>query len=61
MKKNGLFVHQLAIPVRAADDRCQWQVKGGRPHIEREMSANKVKRESAARCGKAIGTFSGLA
>ena len=33
----------------AADDRCQWQMKGGRPHTKREMSANIVQRESAAR------------
>ena len=38
---------------RTADDRCQWQMKGGKPYAEREASANEVKRESAARCGSA--------
>jgi len=31
------------------DDRCQWQVEEGRSFAEREMNANGVKRESAAR------------
>ena len=39
---------------RTADDRCQWQAKGGRPYTEREVSANEVKREPAARCGSAF-------
>jgi len=37
------------------DDRCQWQIKGGRSYSECEISANKVKHESATRCGKARG------
>jgi len=36
------------------DDRCQWQMKGGRLFAEREMIANKVKRESTARGGATV-------
>ena len=36
------------------DDRCQWQIKGGRSFAERETSANVVKRESAARGGATV-------
>jgi len=51
MKRNGLFVYQLAVPAIAgtADDRCQWQMKGGMPYTEYDTITNKVKWESATR------------
>ena len=48
-------VHRIAHPGQyvsisegMTDDRCQWQMKGGRSFAEREMSANEVKRESCS-------------
>jgi len=38
------------------DDRCLWQMKGGKSFAEREMIANEVKRESTARGGLLHGT-----
>jgi len=49
------------FPEGAADDRCQWQMKGGMPYTEYETNTNNMKCESVTRCGKAIGTFSGIA